>query len=213
MKQTCLVLIVVLMGCGDTSSPDSRAVSAGVFSGQGNATALQAEAAAVAAYSGPKMDPCLGTSEDGICYGLANAECNAAFVVAGECLDTCNGTCINGLSTFLPTCQCDAGFESPCAELQPGGECRQDVLLRCEDGVLLGVDCRATGGSPCVQSDKGAGCGAVGNVSLCGALVEGPACEGNVWVQCKDGVVNRTDCTEQGLLCGWGPSREGFGCY
>ena len=213
MKRILLIIVVVCAGCGDTASPGSRGVSTGVFSGEGNAATLQAEAAAVAASSGPKTDPCLGVSDDGICFGLASPECNAAFVVAGECLDSCNGTCINGLSTLLPTCQCDAGFDSPCAQLAPGGECREDVVLRCDDGELLAVDCQATAGKRCVENENGAGCGAVGNVDLCGALVEGPVCEGNVWVRCKDGVVKRNDCTDEGLLCGWGPAEEGFGCY
>ena len=159
-----------------------------------------------------QVDPCLGDSLDGICAGLADPSCDAAHALAGECIAICNGTCINSVSTLLPACQCDSGYPDPCATLRPGGECRGDVILRCENGVMKAVDCRATQNSTCRESDSGAGCGAVGNVDLCGVLLEGPACEGNVWVRCKDGLVLRTDCTEEGLLCGWDTSKEGFGC-
>lgn len=159
-----------------------------------------------------KVDPCLGDSLDGICAGLADPECDAAHALAGECIAICNGTCINSVSTLLPACQCDAGYPDPCATLQAGGECRGDVVLRCEAGILKAIDCRASQNSACRESELGAGCGAVGNVDLCGVLLEGPACEGNVWVRCNSGQVLRTDCTEQGLLCGWDAEKEGFGC-
>jgi len=209
-RRLSIVLLLMLTGCGSDST--KREVSSGYYSvvSPGEARNVRLEVALNG--SGIPVDPCLGESPDGICFGLANPDCEAAHVVAGECVSQCNGTCVNGLSTQLPVCQCDAGFPSPCETLASGGECRGDVLLHCLNGVLEGINCQLSEGLKCIDSDEGAGCGTVGSVNTCGALVHGDACEGNTWVRCEGGVVEKLDCSEDGLLCGWDPAEEVLGC-
>ena len=197
-------------GCGDDGS--SRGVSSGTYSIGNPGEARNDRLEAVLGASGIPVDPCLGKSSDGICFGLATPDCEAAHVIAGECIAQCNGTCVDGLSTQLPTCQCDAGFPSPCEALKAGGECRGDIYLRCREGILEGINCPLTSESKCIETDDGAGCGEVGTANTCGVLVHGDVCEGNKWVRCDEGAVVKVDCSETDLLCGFDPVEGVLGC-
>jgi hypothetical protein len=157
------------------------------------------------------VDECMGVGQDGLCLGQLLTQCVASQLVAVDCVASCDGICISHPKNALPACLC-AGGQDSCFGVPEAGECQGDVLLKCIDGYLTGIDC-AQSDTECVDGADGVGCGTSGVVDECGSVTLAGQCDGEVLSWCNNGVLEIEDCAEQGGQCALDPVLAAFGCF
>jgi len=160
---------------------------------------------------GEPSDACLGVGQDGLCLGQLLTQCVASTLVAVDCAATCGGICISHPKNDLPACLC-AGGEDSCFGVPDSGECQGDVLLKCIDGYLTGIDCGSVQTS-CVTGPDGVGCGTSGVVGECGSVTLAGQCDGEVLSWCNNGTLEIQDCAENDERCALDPVLGAFGCF
>ncbi len=156
-------------------------------------------------------DACMGVGQDGLCLGQLLTQCVASQLVAVDCVASCGGICISHPKNGLPACLC-AGGEDSCFGVPDAGECQGDVLLKCIDGYLTGIDC-ASVETRCVTGADGVGCGASGVVGECGSGSLAGQCDGDVLSWCNKGTLEIQDCAEKGEQSALEPVLAAVGCF
>jgi hypothetical protein len=156
-------------------------------------------------------DACMGVDQDGLCFGQLLTQCVASQLVAVDCVASCGGICISHPKNDLPACLCGAG-EDPCFGVPETGECQGDVLLKCIDGYLTGIDC-ASYETSCVTGSEGVGCGTSGVVDECGSVTLAGQCDDGILSWCNNGTLEVQDCVEEGKQCALEPVLAAFGCF
>ena len=150
-----------------------------------------------------QVDPCLGMNADGICAGSSLEDCKGAHIVEADCTQRCGGFCISHPITEHPACLCPEGVDS-CEGIPEGGACQLNVLLRCVQGTLLGIDCGAQG-LTCFPGAEGlaARCGEDGVFDECGAVPSEGGCDGDILIRCEQGQLLFEDCATADQSCIW----------
>lgn len=129
-----------------------------------------------------------------------------------------------------PAPDADHGPDSKgCDGIDAWGTCRDNVVLRCDAGVLLSTTCVAPL-SRCALIDdvEGHGCVAPEDAPLepppevpsdpgapdagCGAIDYLGTCEGDVVVFCDQGTLARVDCAQWNQFCGFVSAETGWYC-
>lgn len=127
-------------------------------------------------------------------------------------LDVTSIACLAAARDCTGVATCVYGSPEPC--LRPPGNafCRGDFAVHCiQPGLDSAEDCASAGflrdpGATCLKGDSGnAECG----FGRCGTAPSA-ACDGNVALQCSDGVLLRWTCPS-GSHCGPDPSNPGAG--
>lgn len=116
-----------------------------------------------------------------------------------------------------------------CGSVTFEGVCSNDVLSYCENGVLKTLDCSANGSvcgwndsagyNDCVASSGSGGSGGGGTAgsggssgSDCGSVTFEGECSGDTLQYCNNGTLVSSDCSNQGLTCGYNAQAGYYDC-
>jgi hypothetical protein len=100
-----------------------------------------------------EADPCAGYTWEGTCEPGRATWCDADEVTAEDCV----GKQLCGWDPDESGYRCVEDTEDPCRGIGSSSACDGTLLLQCERGVLLEVDC-STCDRDCVQNGDGAAC-------------------------------------------------------
>lgn len=139
---------------------------------------------------------CTTATEDFSCVGERAFQC-AAPAYNIDCAHL-GGVCIATTANTWP-CQPTGVTGITCSADSTRDSCQGNTLYWCEDGVLRGKDCAASGGTclthPTTQSSY-----CVEGLTTC--ETKAASCRGDTLVRCDSrGLLGEHDCTRAGLVC------------